>query len=214
MKVGILGTGAVGKALAIGFTKLGNDVKIGSRDPNQEKVITMLREVGGSVSAGTFADAAMFGDIVVLATLWSGAENAIKHADHKNLEGKIVIDVTNPLDFSGGAPKLSIGHTDSAGEQVQRWLPKSHVVKAFNIIGNAYMFMPSFKDGAPDMFICGNDEDSKRTVWGILHDFGWSSVVDIGGIESSRLLEPLAMLWILYGLRSKTWDHAFRLVHK
>jgi 8-hydroxy-5-deazaflavin:NADPH oxidoreductase len=214
MKIGIIGSGVVSVALATGFTNLGNEVMISSRTPQQEKVVAAVSKIGKLASAGTFEDAAKFGDVVVLSTAWSGTESAIKMAGAQNLKGKIVIDTTNPLDASQGMPRLAIGHTNSSGEMVQKWLPESHVVKAFNIVGNAYMFKPQFADGNPDMFICGNDENAKKSVTGILHEFGWTGVNDMGGIESSRLLEPLAMVWITYGIKTNTWDHAFKLVHK
>ena len=128
---------------------------------------------GINASTGTFADAAKFGDVIVLALLWAGAENALKLAGAENFAGKVVIDAINPLVFEpGNGPALAIGHTDSAGEQVQRWLPSAHVVKAFNIVGNEHMFKPDFPGGPPDMFICGNDAAAKQTVTGILKDFG------------------------------------------
>jgi predicted dinucleotide-binding enzyme len=114
---------------------------------------------------------------------------------------------------AGAPPRLAVGHTDSAGEQVQRWLPDSHVVKAFNTVGNRHMVKPEFPDGPPDMFICGNDARAKQTVTDLLKAFGWP-VIDIGGIEGARYLEPLAMIWILYLLRTKTGDHAFKLLRK
>ncbi|MGD0729419.1 MAG: NADPH-dependent F420 reductase [Candidatus Micrarchaeaceae archaeon] len=214
MKIGIIGSGDVGKALASGFAALGNEVVIGSRDPNNEKIKTAVEKMGKLACSGTFEEAAKFGDIIVIATLWVGTENAIKLADQKNFSGKIVIDVTNPLDFSEGAPKLMLGHNNSAGEQVQKWLPESHVVKAFNIVGNAHMFKPEFKNGPPDMFYCGNDENAKKEIAKIIHEFGWANAIDLGDIKSSRLLEPLAMVWITYGLRTSSWNHAFKLLHK
>jgi 8-hydroxy-5-deazaflavin:NADPH oxidoreductase len=214
VKVGILGTGEVARALGIGFAKRGHDVKIGSRDPAGEKARGVVQKIGPKASAGTFADAARFGDIVVLALLWKGTENALKLAGADNLAGKVVIDATNPLDFDQGVPPtLAIGHTNSSGEQVQRWLPKAKVVKAFNIVGNAAMFDPQFPGGPPDMFICGNDPDAKRTVTEILTSFGWPTI-DLGGIEMSRYLDPLAMVWIVYGFKTNTWNHAFKLLRK
>jgi predicted dinucleotide-binding enzyme len=213
MKIGILGTGDVGQALGSGFVKYGHQVKMGSRNPNQDKVKAWLEKVGKGASAGTFAEASAFGEVAVLATLWAGTENAILLADPENLAGKVVIDVTNPLDFSGMPPKLAIGHTDSAGEQVQRWLPGSYVVKAFNIIGNAHMVNPQFPGGPPDMFICGNDAKAKQTVTGFLKAFGWS-VIDIGGIQGARYLEPLAMIWIPHSINTKLGNHAFKLLRK
>jgi len=123
-----------------------------------------------------------------------------------------VIDVSNPLDFSSGAPALAIGHTDSAGELVQRLLPQSRVVKAFNIITAAQMVHPSFKDGTPDMLIAGDDAAAKAQVTEVLRGFGWRAPIDMGGIAASRLLEPLAMLWISYGLRNDHWTHGFSLL--
>ena len=213
MRIGVLGTGDVGRVLGAGFAALGHEVKIGSRSPQQEKVREWLKKAGPKASAGTFAEAAAFGDIVVLATLWTGTENVVKLAGQKNLAGKVVIDTTNPLDFSAGTPRLSVGHTDSAGETVQRWLPQAKVVKAFNHVGNAHMVNPQFPGGPPTMFICGNDGGAKKTVAGLLEAFGWPAV-DIGGIEGSRYLEPLAMLWIIYGVGTNSWNHAFRLLQK
>ena len=214
MKIGILGTGDVGQALGIGFTNLGHDVKMGSRDPNQEKVKAWVNKAGAKASAGTFAEAAAFSELAVLCTIWTGAENAIQLAGPNNLTGKVVIDTTNPLDFSEGIPpKLAVGHTDSAGEHVQCWLPNSRVVKAFNIVGSAHMFKPEFPGGPPDMFICGNDEQAKETVTDLLKAFGWS-VIDIGGIECARYLEPLAMVWIRHFFRINSVNHAFKLLRK
>ncbi|HHW78368.1 MAG TPA: NADPH-dependent F420 reductase [Xanthomonadaceae bacterium] len=214
MKIGILGTGDVGQALGIGFAKLGHEVKMGSRDPNQEKVKAWVNKAGAKASAGTFAEAAVYGELAVLCTIWTGAENAIRLAGPDNLAGKVVIDTTNPLDFSAGIPpKLSVGHTDSAGERVQRWLPNSRVVKAFNIVGSAHMFKPEFPGGPPDMFICGDDDQAKVTVTDLLQAFGWS-VIDIGGIECARYLEPLAMVWIRHFFRVNSVNHAFKLLRK
>jgi predicted dinucleotide-binding enzyme len=214
MKIGVIGTGDVGKVLGAGFAALGHDVKIGSRDPSSEKVTSWVAKTGEHASAGTFAEVAAFGDVIVLATLWSGTESALKLADPANFKGKVVIDATNPLAFgASGPPSLAIGHTDSGGEQVQRWLPGARVVKAFNTVGNAHMINPQFPGGPPDMFLCGNDADAKKTVTDICTAFGWPTI-DIGGIEGSRLLEPLCILWVGYGIRSGTWDHAFKMVRK
>jgi len=211
VNVGILGSGDVGKSLARGFAGLGHDVKIGSRSP--EKLNDFVAEQGKRVSAGTFAEAAKFGDVIALATLGVATQEAIDLAGRDRFAGKVVIDATNPLDFSSGAPRLSVGHTDSLGEQVQRWLPDARVVKAFNTVGNAYFVNPDFPNGPPDMFICGNDDDAKKIVSQICEHFGWG-VVDIGGIEGSRHLEPMCMVWVLYGVRNGSWNHAFKLLRK
>ena len=214
MNVAILGSGDVGQAHGTGFATLGHDVKIGTRHPNDEKIATWVKKTGAKASAASFSDAATFGDLAVLATAWSGTENAIKLAGAANLAGKVVIDATNPLSFAPNSPPtLALGWTDSGGEQVQRWLPGAKVVKAFNIVGNAHMFRPQFPGGPPDMFIAGNDADAKATVTDVLKAFGWN-VSDIGGIEGARYLEPLAMTWVLYGIRTNTWNHAFKLLRK
>jgi 8-hydroxy-5-deazaflavin:NADPH oxidoreductase len=214
MRIGIIGSGGVGQALGKGFADLGYEVKLGTRDVHQEKVKTWLAKTGPRVSAGSFSDAAAFGEIIVLATSWSGTESAIKLAEKKNLTGKVVIDVTNPLKIApGGPPMLALGHTDSGGEQVQRWISDAHVVKAFNIIGNPFMVNPQFPGGPPDMFICGSNGNAKQKVTEILTAFGWSTI-DLGGIESSRYLEPLAMVWITYGFRTNSWSHALKMLHK
>jgi len=214
MKVGILGSGNVGQALGAGFVALGHEVRMGSREPGSDTVKGWITRSGARASAGTFAEAAAFADTAALATLWSGTENAIRLAGPRNLAGKVVIDVTNPLVFTPNAPpRLALGHTDSAGEQVQRWLPDARVVKAFNIVGNAHMFRPQFPGGPPDMFICGNDAAAKKAVADICAAFGWPAI-DLGGIEGARLLEPLAMVWILYAIRSGSWNHAFKLLRK
>jgi hypothetical protein len=216
MKIGILGSGDVGRKLADGFIELGHQVKIGSRDPHQSKLTEWIdKHDKEKASSGTFADTASFGELVVLATLWTGTADAIRLADSRNFASKIIIDVTNPLDFSNRMPpRLALGHTDSAGETVQRMLPDSKVVKTFNIVGNPHMIHPDFPGGKPTMFICGNDDEAKKMVTDdILTRFGWETI-DIGGIEGSRLLEPLALLWITHYFRSGNGNHAFKLLLK
>ena len=211
VRVGVLGSGDVGKVLAGGFIKLGHDVKIGSRDP--EKLREWAKKAGEHASTGTFEETAKFGDVLVLATLGAGAESALKMAGPDNFAGKVVIDATNPLDFSTGAPRLYVGFDDSLGEQVQRWIPKARVVKAFNTVGNAHMINPDFPSGPPDMFLCGNDETAKRTVSGLCEELGWPTI-DMGSIEGSRLIEPLALLWIQLYFRTGNGNHAFSLLRK
>lgn len=214
MKVGVLGTGDVGKALGKGFVTLGHEVKMGSREAGNPKAVAWAKEMGPKASEGTFADAAKFGEIVVLATLGVANEAVLRAAGPENLNGKVLIDTTNPLDFSQGMPpRLAVGHTDSGGEQVQRAVPGALVVKAFNTVGNAHMFRPDFAGGPPDMFICGNDEGAKKQVSSLLADFGWG-VIDLGGIEASRYLEAMCLAWVLYALRTNTWSHAFKLLRK
>jgi predicted dinucleotide-binding enzyme len=219
MKIGILGSGDVGRRLGDGFIELSHMVRIGTRNPSKGEVVQWVSNHGGEegkASAGTFTEAASFGDMIVIATSWDGTSNAIKMADPTNFAGKIVIDVTNPLDFSKGMPpKLAVGYSDSAGETVQRLIPEAKVVKAFNIVGNPHFVHPDFPNGGPpSMFICGNDEEAKKVVKdNILTKFGWETI-DMGGIDGARLLEPLAFLWITYYFRTGTGNHAFKLLRK
>lgn len=212
MKIGIIGSGEVGQRLGDGFIELGHTVKIGTRDP--QKVAAWVEKHGDKASAGSFSEAAAFGkDMVAIATLWTGTQSAIEMAGPANFAGKVVMDVTNPLDFSSTPPKLAIGHTDSAGETVQRLLPDARVVKAFNTVGNPLMLHPDFAGGRPTMFVCGNDDSAKDLVRDIAFSLGWETL-DVGGIEGSRLLEPLAMLWVVHYFRTKNGNHAFKLLRK
>jgi predicted dinucleotide-binding enzyme len=213
MRVGILGTGEVGKALATGFVTVGYEVRMGGRQQNNEKAAAWAKDAGAKASAGSFAEAASFGEVVVLATLGMENESALKLAGLDKFRGKVLIDATNPLDFTGGTAKLAVSGTDSGGERVQRLLPDAHVVKAFNTVGNKFMFRPDFPGGQPDMFIAGNADHAKQSVAGILRDFGWG-VVDCGSIESSRYLEAMCMVWVLAGMRTGNWNQAFKLLRK
>ncbi len=212
-RVGVLGSGEVGRRLAAGFASRGHSVMIGSRDPGKPELREWLSGDGAGVEAGTFADAAKHGELLVLAVLGSAAEEAIADADPNNFSGKVVIDAMNPLDFSGGfPPKLSISGEDSLGERVQRALPDAKVVKAFNTIGNPYFVDPSFSEGQPTMLIAGDDEGAKHTVGNVLADFGWPDPVDIGGIEGSRELEAICIAWVKIGGARGSWDHGFKLL--
>jgi 8-hydroxy-5-deazaflavin:NADPH oxidoreductase len=214
MRVAILGTGVVGQALGKAFVTLGHDVKMGSRESKNEKAAAWAKEMGQKASTGTFAEAAAFAEIVVLATLGVANESALTAAGAANLRGKVLIDTTNPLDHEGGGPpKLAIVGNDSGGERVQRLLPEAHVVKAFNTVGAPHMFRPTFPGGPPDMFICGNDAEARKKVTSLLGDFGWG-VVDIGGIEGSRYLEAMCIAWVLAGIRGGNWNIAFKLLRK
>jgi predicted dinucleotide-binding enzyme len=214
MKVGILGSGEVGQALGDGFVSRGHDVKLGAREATNEKITKWAAKHGKKASAGTFRDAAAFGEIVVVATLWSGTESALRLAGIENFKGKVVFDVTNPLLFEPNQPpKLALGHTDSGGEQVQRWLPGARVVKVFNIVGNKHMVDPKFPGGPPTMFLCGNDPSARAAAADVCKAFGWETV-DLGGIEGARLLEPMCILWVQYGAVTNSWNHAFKLLRK
>ncbi|MHB8567749.1 MAG: NADPH-dependent F420 reductase [Nitrososphaerales archaeon] len=210
-KVGIIGSGPVGQVLGKGFCTLNYEVKIGSRTPNSDKLKAWLSDVGGKASAGTFAEAASYGDILVLATLGDIAESVIDLAGPEKFGGKTVIDATNPLDFSKGMPPgLTFPITDSLGEHVQRKVPNAKVVKCFNTVTNSLMFKPRFKDA--EMLICGNDSNAKQETTKILKEFGWAGSIDIGGIENARWLEALVPLWVRAAVAKGSWDSMFTFV--
>jgi len=209
--VAILGNGVVGSTLGRGFAGIGYQVIFGTRNPRSGKTREALAAAPGSRAAAP-DEAAADGSLAVLALPWLGLEAGILTAGAPNLAGKIVIDSSNPLDFSGEVPTLAIGAPGSAGELVQRLLPASKVVKAFNTVTAAHMVQPRLPDGTPDMFIAGDDDQAKAEVTQILRAFGWRDPIDAGPIASSRLLEALAMLWVLYGVRNDHWTHAFSVL--
>ena len=211
MRIAILGTGVVGQALGKAFIAVGHDVMMGGRDAQNDKALAWAKEMGSKAKTGTFADAAEFGEVIVLATLGMANESALTSAGTANLRGKILIDTTNPLDFSKGAPNLAVVGNDSGGERVQRLLPETFVVKAFNTVGAPLMFKPKLPGGPPDMFICGNDAAAKAKVTELLTAFGWGTI-DVGEIESSRYLEAMCMTWILSGQSGKNWNQAFKML--
>jgi 8-hydroxy-5-deazaflavin:NADPH oxidoreductase len=211
MKVAILGTGQVAIDLAQGFVSRGHSVVFGTRDVKGERALKAVTTVVGS-SAALYADAARQADMAVLATAWSGAQNAVQLTGDANLAGKLLIDVTNPLDFSSGKPQLALGFPQSAGATIQAWLPNAKVVKAFNIITSTRMVDPKFADGQPDMFIAGNDATAKLQTADILKAFGWRSAIDMGDISKSYLLEALAMTWIDYAVTRNHLSHGFSLL--
>jgi 8-hydroxy-5-deazaflavin:NADPH oxidoreductase len=213
MKVGILGSGIVGQVLGSGFVKHGHQVMMGTREPETKEVGEWLNKTVGA-SAGSFADAARFGELLVLVVLGRIADKVIELAGRENFTGKTVIDATNPL---ADAPPVSgvLGYTtgpnDSLGEKIQSLLPQAHVVKAFNSVGNTRMVNPHFEQGVPTMFMCGDDAAAKAQVGEIIRQFGWEPL-DCGGIVAARALEPLCMLWCIPGFLRNQWTHAFKVL--
>jgi len=209
--VAVLGNGVVGIAVAKGFIEQGYRVIFGTRDVAGAKTKEALAAVPGATAA-SYAEAARAADIGFVALPWNGLQETLAVAGPQHFEGKLVIDASNPLDFAGGAPHLAVGHTDSAGETVQRILKDAKVVKAFNIITAGHMVQPKLPDGTPDMIIAGNDAAAKGEVKALLKSFGWREAIDLGDITASRLLEPLAMVWITYGFKNNHWTHGFSLL--
>lgn len=210
-KIGIIGSGVVAKALGDGFLKHGYEVMLSSRDISKLKD---WKEKGGSnAHIGSFAEAAKYGKIIVLAVKGSAAANAIEEAGPQNLQWKTVIDTTNPIDNAppeNGVLKFFTSFDESLMERLQTQFPEIHFVKAFSSIGNAFMVNPSFKE-QPTMFICGNNDASKKVVHGILEQFGWD-IADMGKDTAARAIEPLCMLWCIPGMLQGQWSHAFRLI--
>jgi 8-hydroxy-5-deazaflavin:NADPH oxidoreductase len=199
MLIGILGSGVVGRALAKGYAAHGHRVRIGTREAEVEGVPT-----------APVADVARAAELVVLAVHGQAAVEVVRSVAD-GLDGKVLVDATNPLDTSGPRPTLVVGLTDSLGEQVQRAAPAARVVKAYNTVGNALMVDPRLPGGPPTMFIAGDDDAAKGTVTALLEETGWD-VADLGGIEMSRYLEPMCLVWTAYGFRTGGWGHAFKLL--
>jgi predicted dinucleotide-binding enzyme len=202
MKLAVMGTGMVGNAIATKLCALGHEVKVGSRTADNPKSAEWVKGTGGKGSQGTFADAAAFGELAFNCTAGAQSVAALQAAGAKNLAGKIVIDVSNPLDFSRGMPpSLTVCNTDSLGEQLQRALPDTNVVKALNTVTANLMVNPALLKGDHDLFICGNDGAAKGRVTEILKGwFGWKIVNDLGDITAARAQEMLVVVWVrLFG---------------
>ncbi len=207
-RVGVIGSGDVGKVLAKGFKKHGYDVEIASREGN--KLAQWSKAEG--IAEGTFAAVAAKAEVVVLA-VGGGVALDVVTSLAASLAGKVVIDATNPI---GGPPVNGIitfftGPNDSLMERLQKAAPEARFVKSFSCVGNAFMVNPSFPGGRPTMFIGGNDADAKKQVVAILDQFGWDSE-DIGGVEAARAIEPLCQLWCAPGFQRNQWAHAFKLL--
>ncbi len=212
MNVGIIGSGAVGQALANGFIKHGHSVMIGTNTPSKRD--TLKEKTHGKALIGSFAETAAFGEVVVLAVKGVAAEPAVKAAGIGNLNGKTVIDTTNPiaeLPPVNGVIRYFTTFDESLMERLQRLAPEAHFVKAFASTGSATMVNPDFGGVKPSMFICGNNDAAKKTVREILDQFGWETE-DLGKAEAARAIEPLAMLWCIPGFLRNEWTHAFKLV--
>ncbi len=213
-KIGIIGSGTVGQRLATGFLKYGYEVKIGSRDLTKLADWKSTVDVGGSI--GSFAEAAQFGDLIVLATKGSAALNALQLAGKANFSDKIIIDTTNPIADTppeNGVLNFFTNLNDSLMERLQNAFPEAHFVKAFNSIGGSLMINPDFGTEKPTMFICGNDQKAKDVVAEICILFGFETA-DMGTVEAARAIEPLCILWCIPGFRENKWNHAFRLLKR
>jgi len=210
MRVGVLGTGMVGRAIAAKLSELDHEVLVGTRDP----AATLARaEPDGygnppfrawqaehaGVRLASFADAAAHGELVVNATAGAASLEALRLAGESNLDGKVLVDTANALDFSQGMPpSLSVANTDSLGERIQRAFPAARVVKTLNTVNALVMVNPGqVGDGGHSVFVCGDDPEAKAPVTGLLTEgFGWRDVIDLGDITAARGAEMLLPLWL------------------
>ena len=215
MRIGILGTGVVGKTLGHRLVKLGHDVRMGSRKSGNDKAKAWAKEAGPGASEGSFADAAAHGELVFNCTAGLASLDAVRAAGTRNLQGKILVDVSNPLDFSKGMPpSLSVSNTDSLGEQIQKTFPDAKVVKTLNTVTAALMVEPSIISGTHTMFISGNDALAKSTVTKLLKEgFGWKEVLDLGDLTAARAQEMYLPLWLRLYMSLQTANVNVHVVH-
>ena len=184
MRIGVLGTGMVGRAISGKLAELGHDVRVGSRTAGEGKV--------------PFAEAAAHGEVVFNCTAGNGSLDALAAAGPEQLAGKTLVDVSNPLDFSGGGPALFGANTDSLGEQIQRAVPGARVVKSLNTVNCRVMVDPGSVPGDHVIFVAGNDDEAKAQVMSLLGEFGWprARVLDLGDLTAARAMEMYVMLWV------------------
>ncbi len=211
MKIGIIGSGVVGTTLAAGFIKHGHEAMVGTRETAK---LAEWGKANPKAKIGSFADTAKFADLVVLTVKGTVALDAAQLAGEANLNGKIVVDTTNPIAEKPpvkGVLEFFTGPNESLLERLQARFPAAKFVKAFNCVGASCMVDPQFKGGKPTMFIAGNDEGAKKTVTDVLASFGWETE-DAGAAEAARALEPLAILWCIPGFLKNDWVHAFKVL--
>jgi predicted dinucleotide-binding enzyme len=210
MKFAVLGTGGVGSTIASKLIELGHEVMMGSRDPNNENARSWAEGAGTSAHHGSFEDAARFGEIVFNCTAGSASLEALHAAGAANLNGKLLVDLANPLDSSKGMPpSLTVCNEDSLGEQIQRAFPEVKVVKTLNTVNHVLMVNPSLVPGDHNLFISGNDADAKRKVVELLSSFGWpeANVIDLGDISTARGPEMYLPLWLRLLMQSNFDPH-------
>ena len=199
LRIGIFGTGSVGSAVASRLVELGHEVRMGSRTAHNEAATEWAEAAGEPATHGTFADAAAFGQLLVNATVGAGSLDAIGSAAPADLEGKVLLDISNPLDFSAGfPPTLSVKDTDSLAETIQRAFPGLRVVKSLNTMTADVMVHPAQLSASHDVFMSGNDADAKEAVAELLAGFGWPAddIVDLGDLSTARGTEMYLPLWL------------------
>jgi hypothetical protein len=215
MRAGVLGSGIVGHTIASRLVQLGHEVRMGARSATNEKAAKWATQNGPRASNGTFGDAAGFGEMVFNCTSGMASLEALRAAGAGQLDGKVLVDMANPLDFSKGMPPtLTVCNDDSLGEQIQRAFPNARVVKTLNTMNCFVMVNPSLVPGPHDVFMSGNDADAKRRVTDLLRDgFGWQSVIDLGDITTARATEMLLPVWLRLFGALKTPNFNFHVAH-
>lgn len=214
-KIGVLGTGMVGKTIANKLLQLGYEVKMGSRTSNNEKALNWLRAAGPNAQIGTFEEVTIQSDILFNCTKGASVEEAIRLAGIENLKSKIVIDLSNPLDFSNGMPPTLIpqyANSWSMGEAIQQLCPETFVVKTLNMVNCEVMVNAALAGDNASMFVCGNDSESKLIVSKLLQEFGWNDIIDLGDIGASRGMEMLLPIWLRLWKATGTGHLAFKIV--
>lgn len=215
MKVAVLGTGVVGETIGSKLVELGHEVRMGSRTATNEKAAAWVKKAGAGASAGTFSDAAAFGELIFNCTLGSASLEALEAAGKDNLKGKVLVDTSNPLDFSKGMPPtLFVSNDDSLAERIQRAFPEAKVVKALNTINALVMVEPARLPGEHATFLSGNDAGAKAQVKELLTRFGWKQVIDLGDITTARGTESYLPLWIRLWGALGTPDFNIQIVKK
>ncbi|NNB91093.1 NADP oxidoreductase [Corallococcus sp. AB032C] len=216
MKIAILGTGIVGETLGSKLVALGHEVRMGSRTPDNAKAAAWVKKSGGKASQGTFRDAAAFAELIFNCTLGNASLDVLKSAGEEALRGKVLVDVSNPLDFTKGMPPvLSTPPDDSLGEQLQRAFPSLKVVKTLNTMNCEVMVDPSRVPGDHDVFVSGNDVDAKARVKQLLTEgFGWKHVIDLGDITTARGTEAFLPLWLRLWGTLRTGDFNIHVVKR
>ena len=213
-KIGVLGTGDVGNTIATKLAALGYEVKMGSRTATNEKALEWAKQNGENASAGTFADVADFGDIIFNCTRGEFTLSILETAGLDKFSGKLVVDVTNPLDLSKGFPPTLLPqylNTTSLGNEIQKLLPQARVVKTLCTVNCELMVDPAKSSGDATMFICGNDSAAKAEVSEILNQFGWKDILDLGEITASRGMEMFNATWINLFIATKNINLSFKV---
>ncbi len=213
MKIAVLGTGMVGNTIGIKLIQLGHQVMMGSRTADNEKAKLWVNNNGSNASQGTFADAAKFGEMIFLCTKGEATLDVLRMAGLSLFNGKTVIDISNPLDFSNGMPpSMFICNTNSLGEEVQKLIPDAYVVKTLNIVNCEVMVNANKSNGDPTMFMSGNNQEAKSAASKILEDFGWKDIIDLGDITTARGTEMMLPIWLRTYMATKNGYIAFKVV--